>query len=52
MKARATCILAIYYMSKGNYMLAKTNIEKAISRYGINSRQGVELMRLLGKHGR
>ena len=39
--------LGYFYMSKGNYMLAKTNIEKAISRYGINSRQGVELMRLL-----
>ncbi|MBP1749014.1 MAG: peptidase Ste24p [Deltaproteobacteria bacterium] len=39
--------LGYYYMSKGNYVLAKTNIEKAISRYGINSRQGIELMSLL-----
>ncbi len=39
--------LGFYYMSKGNYMLAKTNFEKAVSRYGINSRQGVEIMRLL-----
>ncbi len=39
--------LGLYYLSKGNYALARTNIEKAISRYGINSRQGVELMRLL-----
>ncbi len=39
--------LGYYYLSKGNYMLAKTNIEKAISRYGINSRQGADLMRLL-----
>jgi hypothetical protein len=34
-------------MYKGNYMLARTNFEKAISRYGINSREGTELMRLL-----
>jgi len=39
--------LGRYYMCKGNYMLAKTNLEKAISRYGINSREGMELMRLL-----
>ncbi len=39
--------LGYYYMSKGNYMLAKTNFEKAVSRYGINSRQGMEIMRLL-----
>ncbi len=39
--------LGRYYMYKGNYMLAKTNFEKAISRYGINSREGTELMRLL-----
>jgi predicted Zn-dependent protease len=39
--------LGRYYMYKGNYMLARTNFEKAISRYGINSREGTELMRLL-----
>ncbi|HNT42923.1 MAG TPA: tetratricopeptide repeat protein, partial [Syntrophorhabdaceae bacterium] len=39
--------LGRYYMYKGNYMLAKTNFEKAISRYGINSRESTELMRLL-----
>ncbi len=39
--------LGRYYMSKGNIMLAKTNFEKAISRYGINSREGTEIMRLL-----
>ncbi len=39
--------LGLYYLSKGNYALARTNIEKAISRYGINSREGIELMRLL-----
>ncbi|MDD3844802.1 MAG: M48 family metalloprotease [Syntrophorhabdaceae bacterium] len=39
--------LGRYYMYKGNYMLARTNFEKAISRYGINSREGVELMRLI-----
>lgn len=39
--------LGRYYMYKGNYMLARTNLEKAISRYGINSREGTELMRLL-----
>jgi TolA-binding protein len=39
--------LGRYYMYKGNYMLAKTNFEKAISRYGINSRESAELMRLL-----
>ncbi len=39
--------LGRYYMYKGNYMLARTNFEKAISRYGINSREGTELMRLM-----
>lgn len=39
--------LGFYYMSRGNYVLAKSNFEKAISRYGINSRQGAEIMRLI-----
>jgi tetratricopeptide (TPR) repeat protein len=39
--------LGLYYISKGNYQLARTNLEKAVSRYGINSRQGIELLRLI-----
>lgn len=39
--------LGLYYVSKGNYQLARTNLEKAISRYGINSREGIELLRLM-----
>jgi len=39
--------LGRYYMYKGNYVLARTNFEKAISRYGINSREGSEIMRLM-----
>ena len=39
--------LGYYYMSRGDYVLARTNFEKAISRYGINSRQGTEIMRVL-----
>ncbi|MEN6615420.1 MAG: M48 family metalloprotease [Syntrophorhabdus sp.] len=46
-EAAGHAYLGRYYMSKGNYQLAKTNFEKAISRYGINSREGADVMRLL-----
>jgi len=46
-EAAGHAYLGRYYMYKGNYMLAKTNFEKAISRYGINSRESAELMQLL-----
>lgn len=46
-EAAGHAYLGRYYVYKGNVMLAKTNLEKAISRYGINSRESAELMRLL-----
>lgn len=46
-EAAGHAYLGRFYVHKGNYMLAKTNLEKAISRYGINSRESAELMRLL-----
>lgn len=39
--------LGRYYMYKGNYTMARTNFEKAVSQYGINSRESAELLRLL-----
>ena len=46
-EAAGHAYLGRYYMNKGNYALAKTNFEKAIAKYGINSRESTELMRLL-----
>ncbi|MHB8109070.1 MAG: M48 family metalloprotease [Syntrophorhabdaceae bacterium] len=46
-EAAGHAYLGRYYLSKGNYQLAKTNLEKAVSRYGINSREGADLMRIL-----
>lgn len=39
--------LGRYYMEIGKYDLAKTNIEKAINKYGINSRESQELLKIL-----
>ncbi len=39
--------LGRFYMETGRLDLAKTNFEKAIARYGINSREGQSLMRVL-----
>lgn len=39
--------LGRYYMEIGKYDLAKTNLEKAVSRYGINSKESRELLIIL-----
>lgn len=39
--------LGRYYLEIGNYELAKTNLEKAVSKFGINSSEGKELLRIL-----
>ncbi|NLW35017.1 M48 family metalloprotease [Syntrophorhabdus aromaticivorans] len=39
--------LGRYYLVTGKHDLAKTNLEKAVSRYGINSKEAQELLRLL-----
>lgn len=39
--------LGRYYMEIGKYDLAKINIEKAINKYGINSRESQDLLKIL-----
>ncbi len=39
--------LGRYYFETGKFALAKTNLEKAVSRYGINSSESKEALRLL-----
>jgi predicted Zn-dependent protease len=39
--------LGRYYIEIGKYDLAKTNLEKAINKYGINSRESQELLKIL-----
>jgi len=39
--------LGRYYMEIGRYDLAKSNIEKAINKYGINSKEAQELLKIL-----
>lgn len=39
--------LGRYYMEIGRYELAKANIEKAINKYGINSKEAQELLKIL-----
>jgi predicted Zn-dependent protease len=39
--------LGRYYLEIGRYDLAKTNIEKAINKYGINSREAQDLLKIL-----
>ncbi len=41
--------LGRYYVEIGRYDAAKTNLEKAISKYGINSREGQELLAILDR---
>ncbi|HVN96262.1 MAG TPA: M48 family metalloprotease [Syntrophorhabdaceae bacterium] len=41
--------LGRYYLATGNLSLARTNLEKAVSRYGINSPEAGELMKLLAE---
>jgi tetratricopeptide (TPR) repeat protein len=39
--------LGRYYMEIGRYELAKSNIEKAINKYGINSKEAQDLLKIL-----
>jgi predicted Zn-dependent protease len=39
--------LGRYYIEIGKYDLAKNNLEKAINKYGINSREAQELLKIL-----
>ncbi len=39
--------LGKYYLEIGRYDLAKTNLEKAVNRYGINSRDAQDLLKIL-----
>jgi len=39
--------LGRYYLEIGRYELAKTNIEKAVNKYGINSREAQDLLKIL-----
>jgi tetratricopeptide (TPR) repeat protein len=39
--------LGRYYIEIGKYDLAKINLEKAINKYGINSRESQELLKIL-----
>jgi predicted Zn-dependent protease len=41
--------LGRYYLETGRYQPAKINLEKAVSKYGINSPQSEELLKLLDK---
>ncbi|HOJ70659.1 MAG TPA: M48 family metalloprotease [Syntrophorhabdaceae bacterium] len=47
MEARGFEYLGRYYLALGRLHLAKSNFEKAIAKYGINSKEAKELMRLL-----
>ncbi len=39
--------LGRYYLETGRYKAARTNLEKSVSKYGINSPQGEEALKLL-----
>ena len=39
--------LGRYYLETGRYQAAKVNLEKAVAKYGINSPQGEEALKLL-----
>ncbi|MBA4389563.1 MAG: hypothetical protein C0399_01325 [Syntrophus sp. (in: bacteria)] len=53
-EAKGYDYLGRFYLETGKFSLAKTNLEKAVSRYGINSPEAREAMRLLDslKEGR
>ena len=46
-EARGYEYLGRYYLGTGNFAFARTNLEKAVSRYGINSPEAREVMQLL-----
>lgn len=46
-EAEGYAYLGRYYLETGNYELAKTNLEKAISKFGINSSEAKDLLRIL-----
>jgi uncharacterized protein HemY len=39
--------LGRYYLETGRYQAATVNLEKAVSKYGINSPEGEEALKLL-----
>ncbi|MCX8110893.1 MAG: M48 family metalloprotease [Syntrophorhabdaceae bacterium] len=47
MEAQGYEYLGRYYLALGRLNLAKTNFEKAITKYGINSKEAKELMKIL-----
>ncbi|HEX2966269.1 MAG TPA: M48 family metalloprotease [Syntrophorhabdaceae bacterium] len=46
-EAKGYDYLGRYYFETGKFPLAKTNLEKAVSRYGINSSESKEALRIL-----
>lgn len=46
-EAKGYDYLGRFYVETGRFLLAKTNLEKAVSRYGINSRETKEIMQIL-----
>jgi len=46
-EAEGYAYLGRYYLEVGKYDLAKTNLEKAVSKFGINSREAKDLLRIL-----
>jgi tetratricopeptide (TPR) repeat protein len=46
-EAKGYDYLGRFYVETGNFALAKTNLEKAISRYGINSPEAKEALQIL-----
>jgi len=41
--------LGRYYLTTGNMDLARSNFEKSVNKYGINTKQGREVMKVLDK---
>jgi predicted Zn-dependent protease len=46
-EARGYDYLGRFYVETGKFALARTNLEKAVSRYGINSPEAKETMQIL-----
>jgi predicted Zn-dependent protease len=46
-EAKGYDYLGRFYMETGKFALAKTNLEKAVSRYGINSPEAKEVLQIL-----
>jgi predicted Zn-dependent protease len=46
-EAKGYDYLGRFYVETGKFALAKTNLEKAVSRYGINSPEAKEVLQIL-----